>query len=231
MRQVLIVEKNAMIRRGLAEVLAAAFADVDVTEAESIRQALALLDPDAPPALALVEAESGMRKAVSAIRPLRDKCPGLPVAVLCAGVDRRDMLHCLASGLAGAIDKDGATADVVAAVRQLMQGQVHVPAGEAARSFDGDNPGEALRDVLMGEAFLAPRPDVARLTQRQRDVLDLLVLGLSNREIGDRLGISPSTIKIHVAALLRLLRVRNRAEAVALVIDGGLLADVVGPEV
>lgn len=229
MRTILVIEKNAMIRRGLAEVLQAAFKDVDVREADTVAQALDAMEPAAPPALALVEAGPNMRRAVAGLQPLRNRCPGLPIAVLGAGIDRRDILHCLASGLAGAIDKDGPSADVVTAVGRMLEGQLHVSVGEAARSFDGSDPSAALRGVLLGEAFTPRRPDLGRLTQRQRHVLDLVALGLSNREIGDRLGLSPSTVKIHVAAVLKALRVRNRTEAVALVIDGGLLADAPDP--
>ena len=228
-RTILVIEKNAMIRRGLAEVLQSAFKDVGVREADSVAQAMGEIDEAEPPVLALVEAGPNMRRVVSGLQPLRDLCPGMPVAVLGAGIDRRDILHCLASGLAGAIDKDGPSADVVTAVGQMMAGQVHIHVGDNARSFDGNDPNAALRGVLLGEAFTPRRPDLARLTQRQRNVLDLVALGLSNREIGDRLGLSPSTVKIHVAAVLKALRVRNRAEAVALVLDGGLLADAPDP--
>lgn len=224
-RRVLIIEANAMIRRGLAEGLQAALEDVTVSEAATIADALRIADLDPPPDLALVEAGLNMRRAIAALHPLRERCPGLQIAVLGAGIDRRDLLHCLASGLVGAIDKDGSTADVVTAVGRILAGHVHVLLGEEGRSFESADPNSALRDVLLGEAFVPRRPDLARLTQRQRGVLDHLVGGLSNREIGARLGLSPSTVKIHVAAVLKALRVRNRAEAVALVLDGGLMAD------
>jgi DNA-binding NarL/FixJ family response regulator len=107
------------------------------------------------------------------------------------------MMRAMRLGVHGFLRKSADTAEVVAAVRSLLRGQ---------GVFDA---GPVMVDVL--------RPDEPRgpvLTERENQVLKLLAVGMSNREIGDRLLISEATVKFHVRNLRDKLEVRRRTEIV-----------------
>ena len=90
--------------------------------------------------------------------------------------------------------------------------------GFVSKDWDADDVAKAVRMVGMGMTVFAPRERAsaapAQLSAREREVLDLIATGATNREIADRLFLSPHTVKEHTSALYRKLNVRNRAEAV-----------------
>ena len=116
----------------------------------------------------------------------------------------------LAAGFHGFISKRQSDAEILAAVMDILAGRIYVP-----KSFAKMGDGDALSGRFDREAVptLSTEADVLKLTKRQREVLTLLARGLSNKEIARTLAIAEATTKIHVAALLRALGVRNRTEA------------------
>ncbi len=226
MRHIVIIERNSMVRRGLARLLAQHVDAVQVSEYDG-PEAAAAASSEPPPDLLLVGVEQTIRRTIQALGPIRRRLPSTRVALMDGGLDRRDTLRCLAAGCVGALDRDAQTHEIVEAVQRLLEGRVHVAGLGTALPDDIRDPTEALAPVLQDMRPLTHAPrHLGRLTARQREVLDLLVAGLSNKEIGDRLGISPSTAKIHVATVLRTLNVRNRAEAVGFLHESGLIADI-----
>lgn len=121
--------------------------------------------------------------------------------------------------------EDGARARLRAAaaeLRRTLPQDVDMRANGAAAAALDRLDGEL--DALFGPAEPDGEPDpAAGLTARQRDVAGLLAAGLSNGEVADRLGISPGTAKLHVAAVLRRLGARNRTEAAMRLQTGGSL--------
>lgn len=114
--------------------------------------------------------------------------------VLSASEDGEDVFRALAAGASGYLPKSASAATIVAALRLVLAGGVHVP-----------------RELVAGGATLgAPAPP--RLTARQAEVLALIGAGHANKEIAHRLGTSEGTIKAHVAAIMRQFGVRNRVQ-------------------
>jgi DNA-binding NarL/FixJ family response regulator len=131
-------------------------------------------------------------------------------AIVSASDTRADILATLAAGFHGFISKHQSDNEIVAAVTSILAGQIYVPA-----SFATIGDGNAVSSRFDREALptLSTEADVLKLTKRQREVLSLLARGLSNKEIARALDIAEATTKIHMAALLRGLGVRNRTEA------------------
>ncbi|WP_439574712.1 response regulator [Phreatobacter sp.] len=205
LRIAIVADDHGLYRMGLALTLRDRLGFDVVEEAASLDEALALLGETDDVALALFDLSMpGMRGAAS-LAAVRECHPGLPIAVVSGSDARGDVLEALAAGVNGYVPKHLRDDDLVAALRSIMEGAIFVPptlASAAARSRDEPaRPPEA--------------PDLARFTPRQRDVLDLLMQGHSNKEIARALDLGHGTVKIHLAALFRHLGVNNRAAAVA----------------
>jgi DNA-binding NarL/FixJ family response regulator len=155
---------------------------------------------------------------------LRAQYPEKLIAVL-SGSDRRDeIVGCLSLGVNGYISKTQTDTEIVNAISDILNGRIYVTpllarqgAGDEAARANGAPLGRSMVDT-----------DFTNLTPRQKDVLSLVARGRSNKEIARTLGIAEATIKIHAAALLRALGVRNRTEA-ALVARNWMQAHSLNP--
>jgi DNA-binding NarL/FixJ family response regulator len=128
------------------------------------------------------------------------------IAVVSGSVSRQDILAALGVGVHGYIPKALGPAELVRALEVVLAGQIYVPPMLAKAASETAAPPSA------GEP---PADAMSRLTPRQREVLQALISGRSNKEIARQLGLGEGTVKIHVAALLRTLQLPNRAAAAA----------------
>jgi DNA-binding NarL/FixJ family response regulator len=127
--------------------------------------------------------------------------------VLSGSDSRKDILEALSAGAHGYIVKSQNMDQLVERLRHVLSGEIYVPA--------------VLADLLPGpgEATASDRgaqPEQKTLSSRQREVLKGLVEGKSNKEIARALNVAEGTVKIHLAALFRVLGATNRAHAVAI---------------
>jgi DNA-binding NarL/FixJ family response regulator len=146
--------------------------------------------------------------AVTAIAALSAELPRYPVLALSAAPDHGDALAAVRAGAAGYLVAGTGPAELVAAVRRTAAGEAVFSPGLAAELLD-----ERGRSVAE---------DAAALTDREIEVLRLVVEGLTARQIATRLVLSPRTVENHVQHLLRKLRLPNRAALVRWAIEHGL---------
>jgi DNA-binding NarL/FixJ family response regulator len=139
----------------------------------------------------------------SEVGRLRSSTPGAAVLVFDMRVDPRLALKALRSGASGFLHAGMGPEQIVRAVRRVSEGKVVIP--------------EGLLDVLVAEE--GAEPDLTALTPRQREILELVVEGLSNAEIGKRLFLTESTVKQHLYAAYKVLNVQNRIQATKLFRD------------
>ena len=130
-----------------------------------------------------------------------------PILIVTGSEDDATLLSLLDLGVAGFLSKTESGPVVESAIALVAAGGRYLP--------------PRLLGLIGARARPAPPPAETHLTARQCDVLVLLMQGASNKEIARGLAISPSTVKVHVAALLAALKARNRAEAVARARDQG----------
>ena len=131
---------------------------------------------------------------VGGVARLRARVPGTPMAVVSGTEEPGVAAALIGMGVAGFIPKSDAPQTIVSAVRLILSGGVYAP------------------QRLMGERD-AP-PAMPALTDRQIEVVRLLALGQSNKEIARALGIAEGTVKVHLLSVFRALGVRNRTQAV-----------------
>lgn len=205
--RVLIVDDHGMVRRGLVAYLRNE-PDLElVGEARNGQDAVDMCDQVQPDVVLmdLVMPELG---GVAATRIIRKRWPETQVIALTSFREKDLVQEALQAGAISYLMKNVSGDDLVAAIR-------------AARAGRATLSPEAVQ-ALIQPADVTSLPG-KELTRREREVLSLLVKGLTNAGIAERLGISRSTVKAHVSNILSKLSVSNRMEAIALAIQHGLV--------
>ena len=131
---------------------------------------------------------------------LKASRPDLRIIVTGAGMDEETILKAIASGSKGYVDEAASAAEFVQAIRIVHQGSVWAPRRVLSMFIERVS-------SAPGRIFPAGR---VTFTDREKEVLEMLVAGRSNKEIGSALGIEERTVKAHVAKLMRKVGVQNR---------------------
>ena len=198
--RVMLVDDHTMVRRGLATFLRA-FDDLELAgEAESGEAAIQLCAAVLPDVILMDMVMPDMDGA-AATRAIRQQFPQVQVIALTSFKEGELVKNALAAGAIGYLLKDVSADDLVRAIRAAHAGRATL-SPEAAQAL-----------VETANQPLAPGLD---LTERELEVLTLMVEGLNNTQIAGRLTVSSSTIKSHVSSILSKLGVASRTEAVTL---------------
>jgi len=207
MTRVFLVDDHEIVRRGIAELIDRE-SDLEVVgEASTVREALARVGATRPDVVVLdVRLPDG--SGIDLCRAIRSAHPDLPCLMLTAYDDDEASVSAVLAGAAGYVLKDIRGQNLVAGIRRVAAGGTLISAAVSDR-------------VRAGLA--APRPAAAEgmpeLTLRERQVLELIADGLTNRQIGDRLGLAEKTVKNYVSELLAKLGMERRTQAAVFAAD------------
>lgn len=198
--RVMIVDDHPMARRGLATFLKV-YDDLQLAgEAESGEAAIQLCAEILPDVI-LMDMVLPRMDGATATRAIRQQFPQVQVIVLTSFKDGELIKNALQAGAIGYLIKDVSADEIAQAIRDAHSGRATL-SPEAAQ-------------VLVQTANQPPAPGLD-LTEREREVLILMIEGLNNTQIAGRLSVSPSTIKSHVSNILSKLGAASRTEAVTL---------------
>jgi DNA-binding NarL/FixJ family response regulator len=225
---VLIADDDEYFRLALTALLTGPLGFSRVIESASLDEAFdRLANSGETIALALFDLRMPGMESPANLGAVRECYPGLRVAVVSASRRRQDVLSALEIGAHGYIPKSFGPSELVRALQVVISGDIFVPAflAELPKAEDigaQDAQRAAVPDRAHGPASGHSRDDVRSnqdtglpISPRQRQVLNLLVKGQSNKQIANELSLGEGTVKVHVAALLRHLGVSNRAAAAA----------------
>lgn len=207
--KILVADDHALIRdalRNLLQDLDGVTTVIEASDSESARRlAAANLDLD----LALLDLNLPGVIGLGLLERLRSDYPELPVVVLSATEDVSTMRAVLERGAMGFIPKSSSNQVMLSALRLVLAGGRYLP--PELLSIAGISAPASVGDL--------------KLTERQHDVLKLMVQGHSNKQICRELGLAEATVKIHVTAILRALNVTSRAQVIVAINRFGLRFD------
>ncbi len=206
--RILLFDEQSVYRAGLHSLISSNMPHAEVVEANSLNEALSQIRNDAFNLVILgVNLPSLL---LGFLKAAREASPSTQFAIISALDTRAAILATLAAGLHGFISKHQSDADILDAITYLLSGRTYVPRSLVEA---GDDEASVSQGYRRAAPLLSTEADLSKLTKRQREVLQLLARGMSNKEIARALKIAEATTKIHMAALLRALGARNRTEA------------------
>ena len=208
--RVLIIDDHSVVRYGVRHILESE-GDIEVVgELETvtgIRNVLPEMNPD----VVLLDLELGDIDGVDALRTLRDAAPNMHVIIYTSHDEEDRIVQAAELGVDGYLLKGSPKREIVGAIRSVSEGGTAIEPAVAAK----------LMRHMNKRSAKAKQPTI-HFSKREKQVLDLLAAGKTNRDVGVTLFISESTVKFHVHAILSKLNAGNRTEAVSIAVQLGL---------
>lgn len=207
---VLIADDDEFFRVALKSILIEKLNFSEVIETENFDAAVEQLSSRAEIGLALFDLNMPGMKNWENLRTVRECFPSVAIAVVSGSRDRSDILMALSIGARGYINKGLGVAELTSALQSISEGSVYLP--------------PFFPDLPQTDEVLISQPEIqsvekdepvllSSLTPRQRQVLEMLVEGHSNKAMARTLDLSEGTIKFHLSAVFRVLGAANRVEA------------------
>jgi DNA-binding NarL/FixJ family response regulator len=211
--KILVADDHALIREAFRHLLTELNPDVTVLEAGDCDGTCRLVEQHPDLDLLLLDLRLPGTGGLATLEKLRAEYPTLPVVVVSALEDPATVRGVIARGAMGFIPKSSSNDLMLSALRLVLSGGRYLPPEILASPGADEAPQSAAQ---------------LHLTDRQREVLLLMAQGKSNKQICRELGLAEATVKIHVTAILRALKVTSRAQAIVAVNRLGLASGAAG---
>ena len=207
--QIAIIDDHPLFREGVAQTLGRQ-PDIEVVaEGDSAEDAIAIAGMRLPDIMLLDVSMPG--GGVNAARQIAAAYPVVKIVMLTVSQDEEDITAALRAGARAYVLKGVAARELVDILRHVARGDVYVTPSLAAG---------LLYEMTNAPASRTPSSPLDDLTDRERQILERVSVGDSNKEIGERLNLTEKTVKHHVSNILQKLQVRNRVEAALLARTG-----------
>ena len=208
--RVALVDDHHVVRQGLRTYLES-FPDLEIIgEAASGEEALRHIELWLPDVVVMDLLMPGGMDGVETIRHIRQLTPHTQIIALTSYTDDARVIAVLRAGAIGYVRKDAAPDVLLAAIRAAARGQSLLD--------------PAVAGAVLQELSHEERPEVASLSEREREVLRRLALGHTNREIAEELMVSSETVKTHVGNILAKLHLVHRTQVVVYALKHGLIS-------
>jgi DNA-binding NarL/FixJ family response regulator len=196
-KSILIIDDHPIYRDALGMLISRQYGESSVITASTIEEGLARVQSDLQLHLILLDMEIPGEKGAQAVHSLKRRFPTVEIIVVSGSEERRDVEAVLRAGAKAFISKAVSTTLILKIAQDVLN---HVELD--ARWITATGTQEISEDSML------------KLTERQKQTLTYLCMGMSNKEISLRLGLSDITVKTHVSAIFRALGVINRTQAV-----------------
>jgi DNA-binding NarL/FixJ family response regulator len=216
MIRVLICDDQTVVREGLAAILSTDPEIQVVGLASNGEEALALI-PEARPDVVLMDLKMPVMNGIQTTQRLRRAHPAVHILVLTTYADEEWVLDAVRAGAAGYLLKDTRRDELVAAIKGTAEGRSYLDPAIA---------GKVMQQAAAGTPPARPAETwTEALTERELDVLRLLVQGYSNPEIAQRLHLASGTVRNYVSTIFQKLGVSDRTEAAIMALQRGLVGN------
>ncbi|HNB46306.1 MAG TPA: response regulator transcription factor [Burkholderiaceae bacterium] len=208
---VVLVDDHGLCRQGLSELLQVRAGMRVLGTAGNPAEALALLQDQAPDLL-VMDLRMPAMDGLTLLAHLRAEGVETPAVILTMSDSPDDLAEALRAGVRGYLLKDMDPDDVIRSIRRCGQGELVIAPAMAGK----------LSGLLrLGQAE-SPKGKTVKLTEREREILQFLVAGKSNKTIARALNISHDTVKLHVRHILAKLGLSSRVEAAVFAVEHGV---------
>jgi two-component system, NarL family, nitrate/nitrite response regulator NarL len=209
--KVQLIDDHTLFRLGLKNLLERSGIEV-IAAASTGQEGLDMVHTTSPDVI-LLDMRMPDMDGLEVLKKLRESGVSVPISMLTTSNEERDLVESLRSGAQGYLLKDMDPEDLVAALHNIVKGETVVApqlAGTLARALQGKS------------TIPEKKTPLSELTPREREIIEHLAIGQSNKVIARELGITDGTVKLHVKAILRKLQVSSRVEAAVIAVEQGL---------
>jgi len=209
---IVIADDHPLYRMALSGLLSQLASDTSIIDCSNFDELLDHVESSLKPLdLIVMDIRMPGSKFQQALETLKASHPDVPVVVVSASEEVSDMTLALNLGANGYIPKSSSRDVLLSAIRLILSGGKYFPF-EIFTADVGGTPN--LNAAAPSKASRGASKGTHALTRRQKNVLDLMAKGHSNKEIADALHLAESTVKVHITAIFRTLGVSNRTQAV-----------------
>ncbi len=209
---VLVADDHGLYRSGFGFLLRDRMGFRSVIEAATFDAALDRLAETPNVELALFDLAMPGISGPEGLSVVKETYPGIRVAIVSGSEERNDVVRAVAMGLNGYVPKSLADDEIIGALQDILDGRVFVPRFMTSGAMAQHSAKESASESSGIKGDPGGGATYKSISPRQRDVLDCVRRGLSNKEIARELDIAEGTVKIHLAALFSHFGARNRTE-------------------
>lgn len=210
--KILIADDHELFLKGLELILSDLDNSIELRIANNYGDIFNLIEAEQDFNLILTDLAMPGANWLEAIKKIHTKLPETPIIILSAVFDREIVKKTIEIGAAGYITKTSSNAVIINAVKLVLSGGVYIPAELLNNTLNNEF------DILKKVENISENTDASEnakvLTPRQIDVIRLIAKGQSNKQIAYELSLTEGTVKLHVTAILKILKVYNRTGAV-----------------
>ena len=192
--KILLVDDHTLVRDGISLVLEQFEDNISILTASTAKETLSLLAKHEDTDLVLMDVGLPDSSGIDCLKRIRQLTPLIPVVMLSANDGHETVRAAIDAGARGFIPKSAGKEIMLSAIQLIMAGGIYLPESSM-------------------RAVSAPQGEAGSLTRRQREVLQRLAEGKSNKAIANELGMSEATVRVHVTSIFKVLDVCNRTEA------------------
>ncbi|MFT6556753.1 response regulator [Sneathiella sp.] len=209
--KILIADDHPLYRMALSGLLSQLDAKTDIVDCNDFNELQAeMLNAADLPDLIVLDIQMPGASFQDALKKLKRDHPSIPVVVVSASEEIGDMTESLRLGAHGYIPKSSTREVLVSAIRLVLSGGKYIP----SQAFNLPDTKVAANTGRRSKQVSEQSQATQHLTRRQKNVLELMAQGQSNKEIAAGLNLAESTVKVHITAIFRTLGVSNRTQAV-----------------
>jgi DNA-binding NarL/FixJ family response regulator len=220
--KLMLVDDHALLREGLAAVISQLDEISEVIQQGNGNDAINYVLNNDDLDIVLLDYDLGDLDGLTVLDEIKSQQAEIPVVMLSAHQES-DLIHrALSHHASGFITKSSTTEVMLSAIKLVLAGGIYIPT-EILNALSATQP--SVKPSPHVHLASAPIEREYQLTERQLDVIRELAKGLSNKEIARVLSMSPSTVKVHIAAILKEFDVKNRTQAASLAKQSGLLIE------